>query len=140
MLPKRWKQWRDAESFRNYMAEKKLFKWLTQQKKRNHNNCVNTRLRVLNRKDPKQFWKIFELGKKQKKTQIPDKISQGDWVRYFRLHQEMGTKHGSPNFPVHMVPQLDTEISIEEVYLAIDRMKDGTASGRMVSVQSCLRI
>ena len=59
-----------------------------------------------------------------------DKISQGDWVGHFAgIHQETGITVGSPNSPVNTVTQLDTEISTEEVHLAIDRMKDGKASG-----------
>ena len=121
---------RDAESFSSYMVQKKLFKRLTKQKKRDHNSCLNASLRVLNRRDPKHFWRILELGKKQKKTLISDKISQGDWVRHFvGIHQETETYHESPSFLVNMVTQLDTDISTEEVHLAIDRMKDGKASG-----------
>ena len=130
MLLRRWKQMRDAKSFCNYMVQKKLFKRLTKQKKRDHNSCLNERLRVLNRKDPKHFWRILELGKKQKKTLISNKISQEDWVRHFAgIHQETVTSHESPSFAVNMVTQLDTDISTEEVHLAIDRMKDGKASG-----------
>jgi len=83
-------------------------------------------LRVLSRKDAKQFWKVLEMGKKQKKAQRSDRISQGNWVGHFTgIHQETGTTFGPPNFPVNTVTQLDTEISTEEVHLAIDRMKDG---------------
>ena len=67
MLLRRWQQLRDAELFCNYMAQKKLFKRLTKQKKRDHNSCLNTSLRVLSRKDPKHFWRILELGKKTEK-------------------------------------------------------------------------
>ena len=67
MLLRRWKQMRDAKSFCNYMVQKKLFKRLTKQKKKDHNSCLNERLRVLNRKDPKHFWRILELGKKKRK-------------------------------------------------------------------------
>ena len=56
MLLRRWKQLRDAELFCNYMAQKKIFKWLTKQKKRDHNSCLNTSLRVLSRKDPKRHF------------------------------------------------------------------------------------
>ena len=130
MLLRRWKQLRDAESFSSYMVQKKLFKRLTKQKKRDHNSCLNASLRVLNRRDPKHFWRILELGKKTEKTLISDKISQGDWVRHFvGIHQETETNHESPSFLVNMVTQLDTDISTEEVHLAIDRMKDGKASG-----------
>jgi len=38
------------------------------------------------------------------------------------IHQETSTTFGLPNFPVNTVSQLDTEISTEEVCLAIDRM------------------
>jgi len=43
--------------------------------------------------------------------------------------QETCTKFGSPNFPVNTVTHLDAEICTKEVLLAIDRMKDGKASG-----------
>jgi len=130
VLLRRWKLMRNAESFHHYMDQKKLFKRFTKQNKREHSRNLNARLRVLSRKDPKQFWKGLEMGKKQKKAQRSDKISQGDWVGHFAgIHQQTGTTFGLPNFPVNTVTQLDTEISTEEVHLAIDRMKDGKASG-----------
>ena len=69
----RWKLMRNAESFRHYMDQKKLFKCLTKQNMREHSRNLNARLRVLSRKDPKQFWKVLEMGKKQKRLR--------DWTR-----------------------------------------------------------
>jgi len=44
------------------------------------------------------------MGKKQKKAQGSDRISQGDWVGHFAgMHQETGTTFGPPNFPVNTV-------------------------------------
>jgi len=45
------------------------------------------------------------------------------------INQETGTKFRPPNFTVNMVTQMDTEISIGEVHLAIDRTMNGKVSG-----------
>jgi len=40
-----------------------------QAKKGEHSRNLNAHLRVLSRKDPKQFWKVLEMEKKQNKAQ-----------------------------------------------------------------------
>ena len=51
--------------FCNYMAQN--FKWLTMQKKRDHNSCLNVRLRALSRKDPNTFGKSLNWEKSRKR-------------------------------------------------------------------------
>ena len=113
-----------------YYEEKRKYKSLIRTKKRLFSQKLNEELRSMSKNNPTLFWKKIS-NYKQPRINIPDTISTEEWVMYFKgLHQssESALQTNTYDFATHH-PDLDDNITMEEVYYTMKNLKSGKAPG-----------
>jgi hypothetical protein len=127
----------------NFYKTKKQYKNLVKRKRKEHKNMLLQQLEIMSEQNPSTYWKILDDLRNEEKDELKQSpISLNEWAEYFKklTNSHTGTnncKEVTENMlnnieKMERAPtfcELDYKITIDEIKLAIKKLKNNKAPG-----------